>query len=263
MKDIKIIVAAHKEYDMPDNNIYLPVFVGSNGKKNIDGYKRDDTGRNISIKNPNFCELTGLYWAWKNVKADYIGLVHYRRHFKGKRCNSKEIKSKMDNVLDNKYLEELLEDVDVILPKKRNYFIENLYTHYNHTTYIEPLDEAGKIIREKYPEYIKEFENLKKRRSAHMFNMLIMKKDILDDYCKWLFDILFELESRIDGTKYNKFHARYIGRVSELLLDVWINTNNVKYKELKVLDIEPVNWFKKGMLFINSKFRGKKYEKSL
>lgn len=59
------------------------------------------------------------------------------------------------------------------------------------------------------------------------------------------------------------FMSRYIGRVSELLLDVWVNTNNVKYKEVKVLDIEPVNWLKKGMLFINSKFRGKKYEKSL
>ena len=96
-----------------------------------------------------------------------------------------------------------------------------------------------------------------------MFNMLIMKKNILNDYCTWLFDILFELEKRIDSTKYNKFHARYIGRISELLLDVWINTNNIKYKEVKVLDIEPVNWPKKGMLFINSKFSGKKYEKSL
>lgn len=92
-----------------------------------------------------------------------------------------------------------------------------------------------------------------------MFNMLIMKKELLDEYCKWLFDILFELEERTDSTRYNKFHARYIGRVSELLLDVWVNTNNVKYKEVKVLDIEPVNWLKKGMLFINSKFRGKKF----
>lgn len=60
MKDIKIIVAAHKKYDMPDNNLYLPVFVGADGKEDISGYKRDDTGSNISIKNPNFCELTGL-----------------------------------------------------------------------------------------------------------------------------------------------------------------------------------------------------------
>ena len=78
MKDIKIIVAAHKKYDMPDNNLYLPVFVGADGKEDISGYKRDDTGSNISIKNPNFCELTGLYWAWKNVDEDYI---YYR--FKG------------------------------------------------------------------------------------------------------------------------------------------------------------------------------------
>lgn len=263
MKDIKIIVSAHKKYDMPDNNLYLPVFVGADGKEDISGYKRDDTGSNISIKNPNFCELTGLYWAWKNVDADYIGLVHYRRHFKGKKCKSKEIKNRVESVLGNKQLEELLNEVDVVLPKKRNYIVENLYDHYGHTTYIEPLDEAGKIIDERYPEYKKEFENLKKRRSAHMFNMLIMKKELLDEYCKWLFDILFELEERTDSTKYNKFHARYIGRVSELLLDVWVNTNNVKYKEVKVLDIEPVNWLKKGMLFINSKFRGKKYEKSL
>ena len=100
-------------------------------------------------------------------------------------------------------------------------------------------------------------------KNSDFYNMLIMKKELLDEYCKWLFDILFELEERTDSTKYNKFHARYIGRVSELLLDVWVNTNNVKYKEVKVLDIEPVNWLKKGMLFINSKFRGKKYEKSL
>ena len=50
MKDIKIIVAAHKKYDMPDNNLYLPVFVGADGKEDISGYKRDDTGSNISIK---------------------------------------------------------------------------------------------------------------------------------------------------------------------------------------------------------------------
>ena len=263
MKNIKIIVAAHKKYDMPDNNIYLPVFVGANGKEDIDGYRRDDTGDNISIKNPNFCELTGLHWAWKNLDADYIGLVHYRRYFKGKKCNSKDIKDRLASVLNDKQLEELLKDVDVVLPKKRNYYIENLYSHYKHTTYVEPLDETGKIIKEKYPDYEKEFNNLKKRRSAHMFNMLIMKKEILDEYCKWLFNILFELEKRVDITQYDRFHARFIGRISELLLDVWINTNNIKYKEVKVIDIEPVNWLKKGTSFIKAKIIGKKYEKSL
>ena len=95
-----------------------------------------------------------------------------------------------------------------------------------------------------------------------MFNMFIMKKEILNEYCKWLFDILFELEKRIDENKYDSFHARFYGRVSELLLDVWIEKNKVQYKEIKVIDMEKINWIKKGKSFLNAKFFGKKYEKS-
>ena len=95
-----------------------------------------------------------------------------------------------------------------------------------------------------------------------MFNMFIMKKDILDDYSKWLFDILFELEKRMKNNKYDTFHSRFYGRVSELLLDVYINTNKLKYKEINFIDIENVNWYKKGTSFLKAKFLGKKYGKS-
>ena len=141
-------------------------------------------------------------------------------------------------------------------------YIENLYSHYEHTMYIEPLDETRKIIEEKYPEYLKEFDNLKKRTSAHMFNMFIMKKEMLNDYCTWLFDILFELEKTIDSDKYDSFHKRFYGRISELLLDVYIRTNNITYKEVKVMDMENINWFKKGKSFLKAKFLGEKYGKS-
>mgnify|MGYP002869766000 CR=1 FL=1 len=189
--ECKIIIATHKKYQMPNDDIYIPLHVGSEGKEDI-GFQKDNVGENISKKNPYFCELTGLYWAWKNLNVDYIGLVHYRRYFTVKNTIHKNDRFKM--VINKEEVEQKLNNIDIILPKKRRYFIENLYDHYKHTMYVEPLDETKRILEEKYPEYIKEFEKLYKRTSAHMFNMFIMKKDILDDYCTWLFDILFELE---------------------------------------------------------------------
>ena len=260
-KNIKMIVATHKKYEMPTDNMYISLHVGAEGKDDL-GYIKDNSGDNISLKNPYFCELTGLYWAWKNLNADYIGLAHYRRHFTLSNKSYKTPQERLDNVLTLKQVNKLLKNTDVILPKKRNYYIENLYDHYKHTMYIEPLDETRKIIEKKYPKYLKEFDKLHTRKSAHMFNMFIMKKDILDNYCEWLFDILEELEKRVDVKKYDTFHARFYGRISELLLDVYINTNNISYKEVKVIDIENINWLKKGTSFLKAKFFGKKYEGS-
>ena len=261
MKNIKVVVATHKKYQMPSDKMYLPLHVGAEGKEGI-GYEKDNSGDNISLKNPYFCELTGLYWAWKNLDCDYIGLAHYRRHFSLYNEKMKTKEERFNHLLSLEEANQILSGVDVILPKKRKYYIENLYDHYKHTLYVEPLDITGEIIKEKYPNYLDEFEKLKKRTSAHMFNMFIMKKDILDDYCTWLFDILFELEKRVDATNYTDFHKRFYGRVSELLLDVYINTNNIKYEEVKVIDIENVNWVKKGTSFLKAKFGGKKYDKS-
>lgn len=262
MSNIKIIVAAHKKYQMPKDEMYIPVQVGAEGKEQTENYTPDNTGENISKLNPYFCELTGLYWAWKNLEADYIGLVHYRRHFTNEKKIPKEEDKKFDCILTKDQLEVKLANADVVLPKKRKYYIENLYSHYEHTMYVEPLEQTRKIIQEKYPEYLDEFDMLHKRTSAHMFNMLIMKKDILNEYCTWLFDILFELQNRIDESKYDSFHARFYGRISELLLDVWINKNQIKYEEIKVMDMQNVNWFKKGTSFLKAKFTGKKYDKS-
>lgn len=261
MEEIKIIIASHKKYQKPVENIYLPVQVGAEGKEKIEGYTQDNTGENISTKNPNYCELTGLYWAWKNLNAKYIGLVHYRRYFTECKKIPKKENEKFKIVLTEKQIKEKLKNVDIILPKKRKYYIENLYSHYEHTMYIEPLAETQKIIKEKYPEYLNEFNKLHKRTSAHMFNMFIMKKEILNEYCKWLFDILFELEKRVDVSKFDNFHARFYGRISELLLDVWINKNNFKYEEVKVIDMQKINWFKKGFSFLMAKFTGKNMKK--
>ena len=257
-KEVTVVIATHKKYQMPEDKMYLPLHVGAKNKDSI-GYTTDDSGDNISQKNPNFCELTGLYWAWKNLDSKYIGLAHYRRHFSSQNVNKQDL---FNSVLTLKETKKMLKDTDIVVPKLRKYYIETLYSHYEHTMYIEPLDMTGQIIEEKYPEYSLEFDKLKTRTSSHMFNMFIMKKDKLDEYCTWLFDILFELEKRVDNSKYDAFHARFYGRVSELLLDVWLNTKGYTYKEVKVISMEKVNWLKKGSSFLKAKFLGKKYGKS-
>ncbi len=253
---ITVIVATHKPYGMPKDPMYLPVQVGAEGKDAI-GFTPDNTGEHISHKNPTFCELTGLYWAWKNLDADYIGLAHYRRHFGGKGKGEPP-----ERVLTEGEAQALLSGRDGILPKKRQYYIETLYSHYAHTCHVEPLDMAGEIIREKYPAYAPAFDRLKQRTGAHMFNMLILRRDHLDAYCTWLFDVLFELERRVDATQYDAFHARFFGRVSELLLDVWLEQNPLNLAEVPVVGMEKTNWLKKGGSFLMAKFFGKKYEKS-
>lgn len=254
--NIKIIVAAHKPYQMPSDEMYLPLHVGRVGKTDI-GFQGDDTGDNISEKNPNFCELTGLYWAWKNLDADYIGLAHYRRHFSVKKENNK-----FKSILTKPQLEQLLKDKDAVLPKPRNYYIETIYSHYAHTFDASHLDKTKEIIAKKYPEYIPAFEKVMNSKKAHMFNMFIMRKELADKYCEWLFDILFELEKEIDTEGMTAFEARLFGRVSEMLLDVWLNTNNISYAEIKHIHMEKINWVKKISGFLSAKFLGRKYSRS-
>ena len=248
--DIKIIVATHKQYWMPDDLMYLPVHAGAAGKEDI-GYQRDDEGDNISAKNPNYCELTDLYWAWKNLKADYIGLVHYRRHF----SNGRLFIDKKKKVIIQEELEKKLKSTDILLPKPRNYWIETNYSQYAHAHHAIDLDKTKEILAEKYPEYIIAWESSMKKTTGHRFNMFIMKKDKFDEYCAWLFDILFELEKRLDISTYNKNDSRVFGFVSERLLDVWIETNGYQYKNMPYVFMEEQNWIIKGSKFIKRKMK--------
>lgn len=247
--DAKIIIATHKKYWMPDNPMYIPLHVGKEGKKNI-GYIGDNTGDNISKKNANYCELTGLYWAWKNLKYDYLGIVHYRRHFTVREVHG----SKRARVLNSNQLEKLLKNDDILLPRKRNYLIETNYTQYVHAHHKEDLDITREIIVEKYPEYLVAFDDTMKRTTGHRFNMFIMKREYADDYCKWMFDILFELENRLDISSYSPYDARVFGFVSERLLDIWLETKGYEYKELPYIFMESQNWWKKGKEFLKRKF---------
>lgn len=251
--DIKILVATHKKYWKPEDKVYLPLHVGAEGKADL-GYVKDNTGDNISAKNPNYCELTGLYWAWKNLKADYIGLVHYRRYFTRKEVH--DITSKKKQVLCMEEWESLLSKYSVVVADKRKYYIETNRSHYNHAHPSIGLDETEKIIIEKYPKFSEAFATVMERTWAHMFNMFVMRQDLFQEYCQWLFIILFELEKRLDISSFDAYNKRVFGFVSERLLDVWLEQNKIDYIEQNVSFMEPQNWVKKGGLFLKRKVFG-------
>lgn len=249
--DIKILVAAHKKYRMPEDTMYLPIQTGAEGKFNI-GFQRDDEGDSISGKNLRLCELTAIYWAWKNLKADYVGLVHYRRHFTMANRLKRLRKDRFPLILRKEEAKALLQDWDLLLPNKRRYYIETIKSHFLHLPYTFEKDFAifEKTVKTMYPEYEEAFDTVMNRSWAHMFNMFVMKKEYFDTYCAWLFPVLFEVDKHIDVSGYTAMEAREVAYFGEFMLDIWLEKNAIRYKEVDVMFMEKQNWLIKGGKFL-------------
>ena len=219
-----IYIAAHKEFDVPRLENYVPLQVGAEGKESL-GYLQDNTGDNISIKNQNFCELTGLYWIWKNCNADIVGLVHYRRYF---------VKSffttNIEKAITKKDIIKYLQKYDVILPKPYWTYKKTVEEQYSADHNIEDYKKLRNIIEKNTPEYLDAFDKISKRRYFYNFNMFIMDKKLFNEYAKWVFFILEELEKQVDISNYNDYNKRIYGFLSERLFNVWIE----KHQELKI-----------------------------
>ena len=264
---IKMIVATHKEYPMPADSMYLPVQAGRAIHSAL-AYSGDDSGENISQKNRSFCELTCLYWAWKNLEADALGLCHYRRYLAGdgrhggagmtgRIPEDRGFLRKAARILTEEEAERLLQKAPVVLPKKRNYFIETGYSQYVHAHHEQDLILTREILSEHCPEYVSAFDRTLSRTKGHRFNIFLMRRDLLNRYCSWLFELLFELEARLDVSAYSDYDRRVFGFVAERLLDVWLETNGIEYSECPVLHLESQHWLKKGTAFLKRKFRGR------
>lgn len=236
--DIKILVAAHKKYWMPEDSVYMPIHVGAEGKESI-GYTPDNTGDHISAKNPNYCELTGIYWAWKNLRADYIGLCHYRRYFAYSEGCDASFEERKQLILGKEDYEELLQSCDVIVPVRllleEDRTVWNQYAKYHH---LEDLRTLQQVIREIQPAYADTFDMVMKRGDLYSLNMFVMKKEHFDQYCEWLFSVLFEVEKRVDISDYDTYQARIFGFMSERLLNVWLYNQKLRVKEVPVVNLE-------------------------
>ena len=248
MNNVKIIVATTKPYWMPQDKMYLPLQVGATGKPPI-GYLRDDTGDNISFKNANYCELTGLYWAWKNLDCDAIGLVHYRRYL-----GKFGFTSKQKRIATSSQVEHWLTQADVIVPKPRHYYIENNWSQYVHAHHEGDIELLRHCIQKHSPDYLLAFDKVMKRTWGHRFNIFIMKKTMLSQYCNWLFNLLENMEKQLTTKNYSTYQARVYGFLGERLLDVWLEKNNVRYFERSVLYMQHQNWITKVFRFIKRKY---------
>lgn len=247
-----ILIATHKQYEFPENEIYQPIQVGkllSTQDLKITG---DNTGEHISAKNRTFCELTALYWAWKNHRfqtMEYVGLVHYRRYFAG---NTVSIKDKY--ILGEKEIAKLLKNADCIVPKKRNYYIETVYAHYANAHHIEDLERVKEVILAKNPAYLTAYDQLMNGKTLHLFNMFIMRKELCEQYCEWLFPILFELEKKIDISNYSNYQQRIFGFIAERLFNVWLIHNKIKTIPVKVVNLEKEQLHLKAINLLKRKF---------
>ncbi len=254
--NIRIAVAAHKDYWMPSDQMYVPVCVGAALGNNVSGsehFQRDDEGNNISSCNDRYSELTALYWLWKNDDSGYKGLVHYRRHFAG--ADERGVASKSD-------IQKLLKKEPVVMPKKRNYRVMTVGKHYATTFNEAHLDALRIALKKNAPEVLPAFEDHLNETSSHICNMAVMRSDIFDAWCSWLFPVLEEAEQHIDFSGMTPFQQRVMGRLSERLIDPWLSINDVTYTECPVVNLEPVNWPKKVSTFISAGVFGKKYQES-
>ncbi len=235
--DIKILVSTHKKYVMPKDSIYIPIQSGSDLYPDL-GYQKDNEGVNISSKNPAYNEMCVMFWGWKNIKSDYMGLVHYRRHFTLK----KKKRFSIEDVISKKELETVFQKNDIILPPKRHYPFFTIKSHYIYTkkgyTLIHKRDfnVLENIIFESYPQYLKSFNLCMKRSYYHGGHLCLMKKEFYDDYCEFIFSIGKELEHRLNNER--KDLTRYVSALTELLMDVWIDKNDYNYKELPIIEFE-------------------------
>ena len=237
-----VYVITHKKFDkiLPIGYKRLLVGASQKNKRNFPNYYKDDSGDNISDKNYSYCELTGMYWLWKHSNSDNVGISHYRRYFSNMSdlaLDTELMLHKDIGVAKEKYLDNALKKYDWIVPRRKELYAK-VYDNYDACHHIKDLKVTRQVISEKYPEYVKSFDKLMDQDKISCFNMLYTSKRNYDKYCEWLFNILFEVEKRIDITSYSQYQKRVFGFLAERLLNVYLIQNNYKILYLNVFNTE-------------------------
>ena len=235
-----VYIITHKKFDQPQLTGYKSLLVGAY-KGHVFGDLYDDSGDNISQKNSSYCELTGLYWLWKNIQDEYVGIVHYRRYF------SKSL-SRI-NILSESDIKRKLKKYDIIVPNKVNIFQtvkEQFAESYKNDPNLLPL--IREAIEKNFPCDVRVYDNVMDGAEVYFCNMMICSKKLFDEYCDWLFTVLFYIEERVDMSEYDDYQKRLYGFISERLLTVWIAKKNLRVCELGMVNTDKNEGAKKELL---------------
>ncbi|WP_252237959.1 DUF4422 domain-containing protein [Clostridium sp. VAP51] len=235
-KDLIIYMATHNQKCSHIDDYIIPIQVGKDlNNKKIEEIT-DNTGDNISFKNNNFCELTALYWIWKNTNSKYVGLCHYRRRFK-------VIKKEILLCLKK-------EQVIVPIPK---YFRMSVKEQYVKEHDKNEWNIMLEVLKEKVPEYYSSSKIIFKNNKLYSYNMFIGSRKFMNEYCEWLFQILFEVEKRVEKVVKNNYQIRYIGFLAERLFTLYIFHNKLIVNEKKVLFNNKIIWTESPKRILNNR----------
>ncbi|RDU60453.1 DUF4422 domain-containing protein [Helicobacter marmotae] len=293
---VTILVCYHKISPIIANEVLQPILVGaeyasvdvknaleSACKRANTSLYYDNSGEHISGLNPYFCELTAMYWAWKNLDCDYYGFFHYRRVLdfsdgvrfdmpRKEKVRYSSLCGIMDNAFYESYallaqnIEQVCHGYDIILPtkvidhdqKERAQHL-SLYGLYEKVHYAKDMDMALAYISSKYPHmHQSALQTLHKKPMLwYIANMFVMKRELYFAYCEWVFDILFALQERIPYKSYDVYQARVFGFLAERLFNIWLEyqkqTNpKLRIKELPLVLLNPkahkrwLGWVQEG-----------------
>ncbi len=247
--DIKLFVCCHKPVNVPKHPLLVPLQVGAAlAGEHFPGFLHDDAGDSISEKNRSYCELTGQYWAWKNVEADYYGFFHYRRYLYPNEAArlpyiiEGEPTLQMLDRLGYERFAELIQKWDVVFPKGENMHIP-VREHYASAPFhhVEDLNLAEQILAGRFPEYSDGAKGYLANTICYFGNIFVMKKQVFQEYCEWLFPILEEFDRQKDVSGYCAQERRVDGYLAERLLGIY----RAYHQELRVLELPRVHFVEK------------------
>ena len=230
-RKVEMFVVSHKDLFVPIPEGYKVIGVGKYGRENQNKVLSDSTKMNISQKNQNYCELTAIYWLWKNYELpEYVGICHYRRFF---------VKGLFSKIYDVESIQKIMENKDVILPHKTKEE-PNVWKYFANSKSgrEEDLVSLENLIKENYPDYHEAFLEVMYSKATSFCNMAVMKKEDFCQYCSWLFELLNEYEKRVCLDGYTKQEQRIYGFMSEFLLNVWVLKHNKRVKYVSAMLFE-------------------------